>query len=46
MLQRPQRWRHRLHYAWDQHHTNNRLGKERSATGASVDNSLFSRIQT
>jgi hypothetical protein len=45
-LQRRQHWRHRLRYARDRHHANNRLGKERSATGTGVDHGLFGGIQT
>ena len=45
-LQRPQHLRHRLHYARDQHHANNRLGTERSAAGTGIDNGLFGGIQT
>ena len=41
----PQHWRHRLHYARDQHHANNRLGKERSAAGTGVNDCLFGGIQ-
>ena len=44
--QRPQHCSHWLNYARDQHHANNRLCKERSATGTGVDNGLFGGIQT